>query len=219
MPAERPLLTLGNSKLGQSIHVWSIPAVKTCPGSTPTCRMVCYAEDGHYLSPSVRASLRWRYRQSLRADFAARVLAEIECRGVLVLRVHGAGDFYSPDYAATWLDLMRLLPRVRFYFYTRSWRVADVAPFLERMALLPNCRAWYSLDCDTGIPNPVPPRVRLAYLQCAPGEETSPGALASKLVFLTRPLRGQAKRLPLPIHCDEQVDRRQNCGQCGRCFR
>ena len=36
----RPLLTQGNGKVGQSIHLWSIPAICTCPGSTELCRSV-----------------------------------------------------------------------------------------------------------------------------------------------------------------------------------
>jgi Gene product 88 len=214
VPSDRPLLTLGNGKLGQSIHVWSIPAVRTCPGSTLTCRMVCYAESGNYTSPSVKASLRRRYRQSLCQDFAPRMVAEIQSRGCLVVRVHGAGDYYSRAYAEKWLAIMKALPRVRFYFYTRSWRIADISPVLEQMALLPNCRCWYSTDRDTGTPDPVPPRVRLAYLQVEPSEDTGP----AKLVFLTAPLRKEASRLSLPVFCDEQVSRRENCGHCGRCF-
>jgi hypothetical protein len=34
MPFICNLLTRGNGKLGEGIHVWSLPAVETCPGRT-----------------------------------------------------------------------------------------------------------------------------------------------------------------------------------------
>ena len=39
--SSRPLLSLGNDKLGGTIHSWSIPAVTCCPGSSSVCRRVC----------------------------------------------------------------------------------------------------------------------------------------------------------------------------------
>jgi hypothetical protein len=176
---------------------------------------VCYADHGHFTLPSVKERLDWCYRQSLRDDFASRLAGEIRHKGVLVLRVHAAGDFYSREYAEKWLDVMRQSPRVRFYWYSRSWRVPDIAPVLEQMAALKCCRAWYSLDRDTGIPATVPPGVRLAYLQVEADEE--PELL--DLLFVVRRLTGHARRVRLPLLCPHQADRRDNCGHCGQCFR
>jgi hypothetical protein len=211
----RPLLTQGNGKVGQSIHLWSIPAISTCPGSTELCRSVCYANSARFTLSSVKERLGWCYEQSLRGDFAPRVVREIRRKGVLVLRVHVSGDFYSREYAEKWLEVMRQSPRVRFYWYSRSWRVPDIAPVLEQMAALRCCRAWYSLDAQTGIPPAVPPGVRLAYLQVEPDEE--PELL--DLLFVVRRLKRHAQRLGLPLLCPHQAGRRENCGECGKCFR
>src|SRR4051794_31112247 len=89
---------------------------------------------------------------------------------ITVVRLHVGGDFYDATYAGKWLLVMRKLPRVRFFFSTRSWRDAQVRPVLERMAQRPNCRAWYSCDRGTGIPAQVPPRVRLAWLMTGPDD-------------------------------------------------
>jgi Gene product 88 len=211
----RPLLMQGSGKLGRAIHVWSIPAIGTCPGSTELCRSVCYADRGHFPLENVRERHDWCYRQSRRADFVARMVSEIRRKGVLVLRLHAAGDFYSREYAGKWLEVMRQLPRVRFYFYTRSWRVAEIAPVLEQMAALSCCRVWYSLDRETGVPASVPRRVRLAYLQVEADEE--PEVL--DLRFVVRKLKGHARRVGLPLLCDHQAGQRDNCGSCGKCFR
>src|SRR3954452_14541669 len=98
-------------------------------------------------------------------------------------------DFYDATYAGKWLLGMRKLPRVRFFFYTRSWRDAQVRPVLERMGRLPNCRAWYSCDRGTGVPTRVPPRVRLAWLMTGPDDSPPVGV---DLTFRVRPLRRQA---------------------------
>ena len=125
------LFGLGNAKLGRSIFHFSLQAVETCPGRTPACTAVCYANGrGRFRFPSVREKLAWCYDQSRRPDFASRVAREIASRGVIVLRVHASGDFYDREYAEKWLDVMRRAPRVRYYFYTRSWRVPAIDSFL-----------------------------------------------------------------------------------------
>jgi hypothetical protein len=84
------------------------------------------------------------------------------------------------------------------------------------MAALRCCRAWYSIDHDTGLPERLPPGVRLAYLQVAEGEQPE----LADLVFRVRRLR---QRLPLPQVCPHETPqgrgRATNCGNCGKCWR
>jgi hypothetical protein len=213
----RGLLTQGNSKVGSSIHLWSVPAVETCPGRSAVCERVCYATKGRFLLDSVRERLAWCLEESRRDDFVERVVREIRRKGVLVLRVHAAGDFYDAAYAEKWLAVMQKCPRVKFYFYTRSWRVDSVAPVLEQMAALRCCRAWYSVDAETSVPARVPPGVRLAYLQVDEDERPE----QSDLLFRTRRLRSQ--RTPLSVVCPNETPAGRSaevtCGSCQRCFR
>ena len=209
------MLIQGNRKLGASIHLWSVPAIGTCPGSSALCRSVCYANSGRFLTHHVKERLGWCYKQSLRNDFVERMVAEIRRKGVLVLRIHCSGDFYSREYAEKWLEIMRQCPRVRFYFYSRSWRVPDIVPVLEQMAALKCCRAWYSLDHETGVPATVPQSILLCSLQVEADEE--PELL--DLLFVVRRLKRHAKRVGLPLLCDHQADKRDNCGDCGKCSR
>jgi len=211
-----PLLSLGNGKLGAAIHSWSVPAIDTCPGSSSLCRAACYATRHRFRFQQVRDQLEWCLEQSRMADFVDRMVAEIRSCGVLVLRLHVAGDFYDAQYAEKWLAVTKRCPRVRFYGYSRSWRVPAIAAVLEKMAALRCCRLWYSVDSETDLPECVPPGVRLAYLQIAEGRIPE----QADLVFRIRKLR---KLTTLPIVCDQETTEgkasRITCGACTRCFR
>jgi hypothetical protein len=211
----RSLLVQGNRKIGSAIHHWDLPPVATCPGRSASCEEVCYARKGRYAFKAVRDRLDWCYQQSKRADFAKRMIAEIKKKGVLVVRLHCSGDFYSAEYAQKWLEVMRQAPKVRYYLYTRSWRIEGIATVLEQMAALRCCRVWYSIDAETSVPAKVPVGVRLAYLQTDKDEE--PELL--DLLFVVRRLRRHAKCVSLPLLCPEQAGKAENCGDCGRCFK
>jgi hypothetical protein len=208
----RALLTLKNGKLGSSIFHFDLPAVTTCPGRSTICERVCYAKSGRFVTRKVKNRLAWCYRQSLREDFAERMIAVIRRLGAIVVRLHVSGDLYSADYARKWLEVMRQCAKVRFYLYSRSWRAAGILPWLARMAALSNVRVWFSCDAE-GQPETVPPGVRLAYLQHTP-EVTPDGA---DLVFRVRGLR-QA-RVGLPMACPQETDKQVNCGNCQYCWR
>jgi hypothetical protein len=122
-----------------------------------------------------------------------------------------SGDFYGPEYAEAWLWVMRNRPKPRYYFYTRSYRVPEIVPFLERMSELGCCRAWYSTDRDC-FPEAIPPNVRIAHLQVADDEPA-----AFDLRFVVRRLRKHRKSLPLL--CPQERGTAANCGDCGLCFR
>jgi Gene product 88 len=217
MRSVRPLLTMGNGKLGQSIYHFDLPAVSTCPGRSSVCQQVCYATSSRFRFPQVQERLQWCHEQSRRKDFSERMAKEIRRKGILVVRIHVSGDFYSAEYAAKWLAVMRECPFAKFFFYTRSWRKPNIAAVLEQMAVLDCCRAWYSCDRETGVPEHVPVGVRLAYLQVSEGEQPE----LVDLMFRARRLRSQ--RLPLSLVCPHETPQGKvndtNCGNCGRCWR
>ena len=215
MRTVRSLLQAGNTKLGQSISVWSIPAVSTCPGRTPCCEKACYATKSRFLLKSVKERLDWNYQQALRPDFVQRMVKEIRRKGALVVRVHTAGDYFSKEYAEAWLSIMKQCPKVRFYAYSRSYRIPEIAPVLAEMAKLPCFRLWYSIDKDTGLPDFVPEGVRLAYLQVADDEPE-----LADLMFRVRRLRKEKKTVGLPMVCPAETvqGKGTTCGSCRHCF-
>src|SRR4051812_12153855 len=118
------LLTPGNRKLGGRL-IWGFGLPSggaTCPGASELCRTQCYAKRMESLRPSVALRYAQNLELSRRPDFARRVRWFVLAHDVHVVRVHVGGDFYSDEYARKWLRAMQRLRRVRFYFYTRSWR-------------------------------------------------------------------------------------------------
>lgn len=212
----RPLLQLGNSKLGEGIHTWGLPAITSCPGRTATCESACYARSGRYRFQAVQDRLAWNLEQALKPSFVSRMVAEIKKRGCIVLRVHCSGDFLSGEYAAKWLEIMQTCPRPRYYWYSRSWRCEEIRPYLEQMAALKCCKAWYSIDRETGVPDYVPKGVRLAYLQIQEDEQPE----LVDLYFKVRRLRKHKGRVPLRLVCPAEVPKRGDttCGSCRRCW-
>lgn len=214
MRSVRGLLALGNSKLGQSIHHFDLPARSTCPGRTSVCERVCYTTKGRFVFKQTQSRLRWCLRQSRRADFSTRMIREIRKKGALVIRIHVSGDFYDAEYAEKWLRVIQACSAARFYFYSRSWRVESIEPVLVRMANEENCRVWYSTDRESGLPDTVPRGVQLAWLQDDEVVEDD-----VDVIFRIASLRTQ--RLSLPVICPQETSSGKeniNCGNCGHCW-
>lgn len=216
------MLTPGNSKLGgRRIWGFTLPSAApgTCPGMSPTCSAHCYARAVERYRPAVAARYRRNLRATRRRDFVRRVVAFLVAHRVKVVRVHVGGDFGSARYGRKWLAIMCRSPHVRFYFYTRSWRVPAIKVVIDEMAALPNCAAWYSCDRDTGVPTDVPPGVRLAWLSVA-ADDLPPAGI--DLVFRVRPLRHHPTAPGGPPVCPAEDgvprSRRVTCDVCGRCW-
>jgi hypothetical protein len=218
MAVVRGLLGRGNTKLGEGIHTFSLPAGTTCPGKSPECFRACYARSNRYRYPAVQQRLRWNLSQSRRGDFVKRVCREVVRKGVIVLRLHPSGDLYDKAYAEKWLAIIRACPRVTVYLYTRSWRTPEVLSVLERIAAEPNARVWFSLDAGTGLPERVPLGVRLCYLQTADDQR----AENVDLYFRVRSLRRKRVGLPVlplcPSETPEGRSKEVTCGSCRKCW-
>lgn len=219
MPAEQKLLTQGSGKLGEALHVWSLPAVSTCPGSTPTCRRECYAKKGRFSTGYVLKRLRRNLAESKKPDFVERIVREVVSRGVLVLRIHASGDLYDVAYAEKWLRIIRACPRTVFYLYSRSHAVPEIAEVLGRIAAEKNAKVWFSVDADL-CASELPPNVRVCYLQTELGEKVGD----VDLVFRTKKLRGTKIGLPMLPVCPNEVPEVKKakgivCGSCQKCFR
>lgn len=217
------MLTRGNKKLGHRL-IWGftlpsgIDAV--CPGRTAVCSSQCYSKRVERLRPKVHKAYLRNLQLTKRKDFSKRVYHFLRAHRIRVVRVHCGGDFYSVEYTQKWLRIMERSPRARFYFYTRSWRDPPIRTVLEQMATLPNCWAWYSCDRQTGLPESVPPGIRLAWLQVDADDLPPPSV---HLVFRDYRLRKQQVTCNNGTHvCPEQdgIPRQQRvtCETCQWCF-
>ncbi len=217
------MLTPGNRKLGLgNIWAFSLPSGSdgTCPGRTIQCSRYCYARRMEILRPNVHRAYRRNLQLTKQRHFIRRMYHYIRAMRIRTVRIHVGGDFYSEEYARKWLRIIKLNPRTRFYFYSRSWKDPPIRAILEQMSEQSNCQAWFSCDQETGIPEGMKPSVRLAWLQVDRVESISTEV---DLVFRRHGLR----KLMLPVIdskvCPEQdgVVRSKpvTCDQCQLCIR
>lgn len=110
------LLTKGNSKV--SCHVFSLPAIVTCP-CAGYCARWCYARQGTYRFPIVKKKRQINYEISQDTmQFMAMMHDEIGGKK-RTIRIHDSGDFYSYDYLQAWLMVAANNPQAVFYCYTK----------------------------------------------------------------------------------------------------
>lgn len=213
------LFQQGNTKLGKKIWTFSIPAGDTCPGKTEACSKECYAASGFFLMPNVAKSLKHKWNATQLESFVSQAISELKSSKAKVCRVHIAGDLYDAEYAKKWLDIFKAVPECRFFLYTRSWRVPEIKTVIMKMARLSNVRMWWSTDKDTGRPNRVPKKVRLAYMQVAHNDVPR---YKPDLVFRVDRLRDKVvKRVNTAMVCpvENGVTEDMTCMKCGFCWR
>lgn len=117
-----------------ALYNFGIPAFRsasgeaTCPNAG-ACAAGCYARQGAYNWPTVKAAYEARYQATKNAasfylamvDEIKRVLKSTDRDGKrLVIRIHDSGDFYSREYFNTWIGIIQTFPRVTFYAYTKQ---------------------------------------------------------------------------------------------------
>ncbi|HEV2640056.1 MAG TPA: hypothetical protein VGX23_33285 [Actinocrinis sp.] len=151
------LLTNGNRDLARDrIWTWSLPAlaarlpdgstVRTCPAAG-ICALACYAREGTYKIPSVRARHLLNLRYTIEdlggwQDAMIRELAHRRFANGVRVRIHDGGDFYSPRYLDAWLTVIAASPHVGFYTYTKE---VELFRRLVETAPPPNLKWVYSL--------------------------------------------------------------------------
>ncbi len=122
-----------SSQNGIHLYNWGIPALKSQDG-TATCPMAgscargCYARQGAYVWSNVAAAYENRLKLSRSVNFETVIKFHIDRlllkhkTGLIMIRVHDAGDFYNESYASRWFSIAMAYqnePRVQFYAYTK----------------------------------------------------------------------------------------------------
>ncbi len=182
----------GNLKIGPNVYTYSKlpgrPTLEghggTCPGASPECLSVCYAFRIQS-TPLVWSTYEENTRRG--AD-----LPELPADAKIV-RVHVSGDFDTVEYVGSWVRLAATRREVQFFAYTRSWRVPDLLPALERLRALSNFQLFASMD--RSIPEPPPAGWRVSWL------ENDDRRLGAKSLL-----------------CPETTGEKANCEQCRYCF-
>ncbi len=158
------LVVIGNTKIGKALHV-NLPlgaprglgfeAFKsgTCPGASLWCLENCYgidrppSEDPESIGALMRAiELSLGDLKAFKETIVGELLDKarfLEASGDTLedgsvpVRLHVIGDFYHPDYARAWLDIVDELKGLKFKFwtYTKSWWTEKVAETYARIGL------------------------------------------------------------------------------------
>lgn len=124
-----------NSELRKiGVYNWTIPALgarlpdgtvfSTCP-QAGICAQFCYARNGTYLFPAVKAAhvsnlMRYLDDPNKWQSEMIQELALPKFRGGKWVRIHDSGDFFSDEYLESWLYIARVIPDVTFYCYTKE---------------------------------------------------------------------------------------------------
>jgi hypothetical protein len=132
-----------------------------------------------------------------------------------LLRIHVSGDFDRVEYIEQWIARLTERPDVTAWAYTRSWRVPELLPALERLRALPNMQLFASMD--KSIDELPPAGWRRAWIDGderagTPVEMTAPGeTVISHRNFVT--VDGDRSYL-----CPEETKHKKDCVSCGYCF-
>jgi hypothetical protein len=213
------MLTKGNTKLGTTIHSFSLPALDTCPGKSAICVLLCYALRRRYKSGVVRAAHSRNLDEAHEASFAEKMIEEIRSKNPKVVRIHAAGDFFNVRYIKAWIKIIKAFPNIVFYAYTRSWILPALLIHLKVMADLPNLDMWFSCDRAMGCP-PRIKGIRDCYL--AENDEDKP-RFKVNLVFREKrnteiKKYGRYKSQVCPVEQGVSRQVKITCDSCGICF-
>src|SRR5215471_3655796 len=129
----RWLLTQNSELKRDGVYNWSLPAFAgrlsdgrafNCCPNAGVCATLCYARNGTYNIPTVRAHHEWNLRYVLDhllhwERHMQRELLHRRYRGKHI-RIHDSGDFFSDAYLQAWLRIMRVSPWATFYAYTKE---------------------------------------------------------------------------------------------------
>jgi hypothetical protein len=128
------LLTQNSELRKVGVYNWTLPALgarlpdgtvfSTCP-QAGVCAQFCYARNGTYLFPAVKAAHVRNLMKYLDnpETWYGEMLTELtlpKFRGGKYVRIHDSGDFFSDEYLEWWLLIARQVPDVTFYCYTKE---------------------------------------------------------------------------------------------------
>lgn len=140
-----------NSKMkksGKKVFNFGIPAYKTQSGKltcpfAKDCVKYCYAQKGTYSWSNVQPAFENRYKLTQDDNFVTIMSEAVRKKKAEYIRIHDSGDFYSKLYLGRWVEIAKLNPNVKFYFYTKSVKL--VKDFTEINGLAKNLYAIFSL--------------------------------------------------------------------------
>jgi hypothetical protein len=109
----------GNLKLDKTVGIFCLPTKITCTNYT-SCNKKCYARQAEIQYKAVLPARMNNYNYSKSDKFVEEMIGLIKRSKAKIFRIHESGDFYSKEYSNKWIKIIRALPKVQFYTYTKS---------------------------------------------------------------------------------------------------
>jgi len=133
---------------------WSLQALDTCPGSknrdgslVDACSG-CYATQGNYRYPNVKAPREHNRQDWKRGQWVDDMVAELD--NDRYFRWFDSGDVYDIRLARKILEVMKRTPWCNHWLPTRSYKYEKFIPVFTEMMKLPNVVVRYSSDSIIG---------------------------------------------------------------------
>lgn len=150
---------------------FSLPRSETCIMATEVCRKLCYGNGIRYQSKPQKEKRQRNHRtvelllekggpamlsdnlvalvdQARPSDWLAASITGGKTRTPWTIRIHDVGDFHSVAYVEAWRLTAERRPNCSLWFYTRSFREPTLFEALTKLASLPNCQGWLSIDSE-----------------------------------------------------------------------
>lgn len=141
------------SKL-DGIRSWSLQALETCPASigadgelVAACKG-CYATDGNYNYPNVKAPRAHNKEDWKNEDWVQAMVNELD--NDRYFRWFDSGDMYHIHLAEKILEVMKLTPWVKHWMPTRMEKFPKFKAVIDEMRKLPNVVVRFSSDAIDG---------------------------------------------------------------------
>lgn len=149
-----PLVKISVTSKLDGIRSWSLQALDTCPGSkskdgslVDACKG-CYATQGNYRYPNVKAPREYNREDWQRDSWVDDMVKALDSDRYF--RWFDSGDMYSIDLAHKMLEVMKLTPWVKHWLPTRMYKFPKFQSIIEQMDALPNVVVRRSSDSVTG---------------------------------------------------------------------
>ena len=133
---------------------WSLEAVTSCPGArdgkgglVPACKG-CYATDGNYRFPNVKAPRLHNQQDWKSEDWVQAMIKQLD--NDRYFRWFDSGDMYSFALAEKILEVMKQTPWVRHWLPTRMHKFSKFQAIIDQMNALPNVVVRLSSDSING---------------------------------------------------------------------
>lgn len=133
---------------------WSLQALDTCPASVnndgtlvDACKG-CYATDGNYRFPNVKAPRVHNREDWKREEWVDEMVSELDSDRYF--RWFDSGDVYDIRLARKIYEVMKRTPWCHHWLPTRMYKFAKFVNILEDMQNLPNVVVRYSSDSVHG---------------------------------------------------------------------